>query len=183
MKALVRLPPKLSNDELVLNFFELRLEDLDDPRQDSMVVCVLERDRQTERERGREEERERVVRINKAFSMAYSKAERGKAVKTTGLTTDIEEISGPMVLERYIAVADYEPQKKTECSLRAGQMVEIIDKNQNGWWFVSLDDFHEGWVPATFLDPLYGTEEAQVEEFARGQGRYTIADTVHVYII
>lgn len=75
-----------------------------------------------------------------------------------------------MVLERYVAVADYEKQKKNECSLTAGQMVEVIDKNQNGWWFVSLDNFNEGWVPATYLDPLYGTEEAQVEEFSPGQG-------------
>ena len=30
-QALVRLPPKLSDDEFVLNFFELRPEDLEDP--------------------------------------------------------------------------------------------------------------------------------------------------------
>lgn len=83
---------------------------------------------------------------------------------------EVEEISGPMVLERYVAVADYEKLKKNECSLTAGQMVEVIDKNQNGWWFVSLDNFSEGWVPATYLEPLYGTEEAQVEVFSPGQG-------------
>lgn len=83
---------------------------------------------------------------------------------------EVEEISGPMVLERYVAMADYEKQKKNECSLTAGQMVEVIDKNQNGWWFVSLDNFNEGWVPATYLEPLYGTEEAQVEVFSPGQG-------------
>ena len=31
LQALVRLPPKLSDDEFVLNFFELRPEDLEDP--------------------------------------------------------------------------------------------------------------------------------------------------------
>lgn len=86
------------------------------------------------------------------------------------LAGEVEEISGPMVLERYVAMADYEKQKKNECSLTAGQMVEVIDKNQNGWWFVSLDNFSEGWVPATYLEPLYGTEEAQVEVFSPGQG-------------
>ena len=30
-QALVRLPPHLSDDEFVLNFFELRPEDFDDP--------------------------------------------------------------------------------------------------------------------------------------------------------
>ena len=97
-----------------------------------------------------------------------SKADRERATPTG----EVEEISGPIVLERYVAVADYEKQKKNECDLTAGQMVEVIDKNQNGWWFVSLDNFNEGWVPATYLDPLYGTEEAQVEVFAPGQGMY-----------
>ena len=98
-----------------------------------------------------------------------SKVDREKAEKVTSVSP-VEEISGPMVLERYVAVADYEKQKKNECSLTAGQMVDVVDKNQNGWWFVSLDNFNEGWVPATYLDPLYGTEEGHVEMFAPGQG-------------
>ena len=56
----------------------------------------------------------------------------------------INEISDPLILERYVAIADYEKQKKNECSLIAGQTVEVIDKNENGefipseWllWFV-----------------------------------------------
>jgi hypothetical protein len=130
-KALVRLPPKISDDVFVHNFFEVRLDDLEDP----------------------------------------SKVDKEKADKVTSVSP-VEEISGPMILERYVAVADYEKQKKNECSLTAGQMVEVIDKNQNGWWFVSLDNFNEGWVPATYLDPLYGTEEAHVEVFAPGQGLF-----------
>ena len=38
-QALVRLPPKISDDEFVHNFFELRLEDLHDPRY-CILVCV-----------------------------------------------------------------------------------------------------------------------------------------------
>ena len=37
-----------------------------------------------------------------------------------------------MVLDRYVAIADYDKQKKNECSLTAGQTVEVVDKNQNG---------------------------------------------------
>lgn len=44
----------------------------------------------------------------------------------------IQEISGPLILERYVAIADYDKQKKNECSLKAGQTVEVVDKNQNG---------------------------------------------------
>ena len=25
-----------------------------------------------------------------------------------------------------------------------------------GWWFVHMDDFNEGWIPATYLEPVYG---------------------------
>lgn len=44
----------------------------------------------------------------------------------------ISEISDPLILERYVAIADYEKQKKNECSVQAGQTVEVIDKNENG---------------------------------------------------
>ena len=44
----------------------------------------------------------------------------------------VSEISDPILLDRYIAIADYNKVKKNECSLMAGQTVEVIDKNQNG---------------------------------------------------
>ena len=47
-------------------------------------------------------------------------------------TSQVESISGPIVLERYVAIADYAKQKKNECSLKEGQTVEVVDKNQNG---------------------------------------------------
>ena len=103
---------------------------------------------------------------------------REKVGRVSSSSPVAEEISGPIVLDRYVAVADYEKQKKNECNLSAGQMVEVIDKNQNGWWFVSLDNFNEGWVPATYLDPLYGTEDAQVEVFAPGQGLLHLTHTL-----
>ena len=40
----------------------------------------------------------------------------------------------------------------------------------SGWWFVNLDDCNEGWVPATYLEPIYGTEEAQTEVLKPGEG-------------
>lgn len=33
-----------------------------------------------------------------------------------------------------------------------------------------MDDFHEGWVPATYLDPLYGTEDTAVQRLDPGEG-------------
>ncbi len=40
-----------------------------------------------------------------------------------------------------------------------------------GWWFVNVDDFHEGWVPATYLEPLYGSEDVAVQRLDPGEGR------------
>ena len=109
-------------------------------------------------------------------------------INSKGKQNPIESISDPIVLERYVAIADYVKQKKNECSLKEGQTVEVVDKNQNGrdaaaivvlcvhippssgWWFVNLDDCNEGWVPATYLEPIYGTEEAQSEVLKPGEG-------------
>ncbi|KAM4726874.1 SH3 and PX domain-containing protein 2B isoform 1-T1 [Anableps anableps] len=56
-----------------------------------------------------------------------------------------------LFLEQYVAVTDYEKQESTEISLHVGQIVEVIEKNESGWWFVSSEDA-QGWVPATCLE-------------------------------
>ncbi|XP_040006618.1 SH3 and PX domain-containing protein 2B isoform X2 [Xiphias gladius] len=57
----------------------------------------------------------------------------------------------PLLLDQYVAVTDYEKQESSEISLHAGQVVEVIEKNESGWWFVSSEDA-QGWVPATCLE-------------------------------
>ncbi|XP_056140540.1 SH3 and PX domain-containing protein 2B isoform X2 [Lampris incognitus] len=57
----------------------------------------------------------------------------------------------PLLLDQYVAVTDYEKQESTEISLHVGQVVEVIEKNESGWWFVSSEDA-QGWVPATCLE-------------------------------
>ncbi|XP_074487125.1 SH3 and PX domain-containing protein 2A isoform X6 [Sebastes fasciatus] len=56
-----------------------------------------------------------------------------------------------MVLEQYVAVANYERQENSEISLKAGETVDVIEKSESGWWFVSTAE-EQGWVPATYLD-------------------------------
>ena len=41
-------------------------------------------------------------------------------------------ISEPMQLEQYIVIADYKKQNRSEISVLAGDIVEVIDKNENG---------------------------------------------------
>ncbi|KAM8879914.1 SH3 and PX domain-containing protein 2A isoform 2-T2 [Spinachia spinachia] len=59
--------------------------------------------------------------------------------------------SEPMVLEQYVGVANYERQENSEISLKAGETVDVIEKSESGWWFVSTAE-EQGWVPATYLD-------------------------------
>lgn len=40
--------------------------------------------------------------------------------------------SEPMVLEQYIAVANYERQENSEINLKAGETVDVIEKSESG---------------------------------------------------
>ncbi|KAM4595169.1 SH3 and PX domain-containing protein 2A isoform 8-T9 [Fundulus diaphanus] len=66
--------------------------------------------------------------------------------------------SEPMVLEQYVAVANYERQENSEINLKAGETVDVIEKSESGWWFVSTSE-QQGWVPATYLDSQNGTRD------------------------
>ncbi|XP_005992560.1 SH3 and PX domain-containing protein 2B [Latimeria chalumnae] len=64
----------------------------------------------------------------------------------------------PLVLDQYVVVADYEKQESTEINVCVGQVVEVIEKNESGWWFVSTFD-EQGWVPATCLEAQDGAQD------------------------
>ncbi|XP_078087240.1 SH3 and PX domain-containing protein 2B isoform X1 [Mustelus asterias] len=61
-------------------------------------------------------------------------------------------------LDQYVAVTNYDKQESTEISLYQGQVVEVIEKNESGWWFVSTAD-EQGWVPATCLEAQDGAQD------------------------
>lgn len=46
--------------------------------------------------------------------------------------------SEPMVLEKYVAVANYERQENSEISLKAGETVDVIEKSESGEWILSF---------------------------------------------
>nr|XP_046159891.1 SH3 and PX domain-containing protein 2B-like isoform X3 [Oncorhynchus gorbuscha] len=70
---------------------------------------------------------------------------------TTFLKRGDSTSADPLLLDQYVAVTDYEKQESSEISLHVGQTVEVIEKNESGWWFVSSDEA-QGWVPATCLE-------------------------------
>ncbi|XP_056358607.1 LOW QUALITY PROTEIN: SH3 and PX domain-containing protein 2B [Oenanthe melanoleuca] len=112
-KALIQLPPYISQCEEVLQFFETRPDDLSPPKEEPI----------------------------------------GK--KRSGADGASAE---PLLLEQYVVVADYQKQESSEISLCVGQVVEIIEKNESGWWFVSTLE-EQGWVPATCLEAQDGVQD------------------------
>ncbi|XP_058507146.1 SH3 and PX domain-containing protein 2A-like isoform X2 [Solea solea] len=68
------------------------------------------------------------------------------------------DASDPMLLEQYVVVANYEKQEPAEISLQAGEVVDVIEKSESGWWFVSTAE-EQGWVPATYLNTHSGTRD------------------------
>ncbi|XP_028278543.1 SH3 and PX domain-containing protein 2A-like isoform X2 [Parambassis ranga] len=112
-KALMKLPPHISQSEEVLKFFETGSEDLNPPTED----CG------------------------------------GCGKRKSGL-----DASDPMLLEQYVVVANYEKQEPAEISLQAGEVVDVIEKSESGWWFVSTSE-EQGWVPATYLNSHSGTRD------------------------
>ncbi|XP_042355482.1 neutrophil cytosol factor 1 [Plectropomus leopardus] len=73
------------------------------------------------------------------------------------------EISGPIILDTYRVIADFAKTSKHEIDLHTGDLVEIVEKSQNGWWFCQSES-KRGWVPASYLEPLDGPEEAEEAE-------------------
>ncbi|XP_012861365.1 SH3 and PX domain-containing protein 2B [Echinops telfairi] len=112
-KALIQLPPYISQCDEVLQFFETRPEDLNPPKEEHI----------------------------------------GKK-KSGGDLASVD----PLVLEQYVVVANYQKQESSEVSLGVGQLVDIIEKNESGWWFVSTAE-EQGWVPATCLEGQDGGQD------------------------
>ncbi|XP_071947084.1 SH3 and PX domain-containing protein 2B-like [Antedon mediterranea] len=76
----------------------------------------------------------------------------------SGDKSDIEEITGPIQSETYIVLADYKKGAKNEVSLKEGEQVEVLEKGDNGWWFISVHDA-QGWAPGTFMQRDDGKDE------------------------
>ncbi|XP_071431202.1 neutrophil cytosol factor 1 isoform X3 [Pithys albifrons albifrons] len=73
------------------------------------------------------------------------------------------DITGPIVLQTYRAIADYEKSSTSEMALKAGDMVDVVEKSENGWWFCQLKN-KRGWVPAAYLEPMDGPDESEEQE-------------------
>lgn len=53
--------------------------------------------------------------------------------------------------EQWKTVSSYDSENDTEVSFREGARVEVIEKDDSGWWLIKVGP-KEGWAPSTFLE-------------------------------
>nr|XP_018668254.1 neutrophil cytosolic factor 1 isoform X1 [Ciona intestinalis] len=116
--------------------------------------------------------------ILRFFETSSSDIARDTKEKTqsTAVSQIIQDITGPIELETYIAIADYKAEAKTQISLHSGETVEVVEKSESGWWLVCNTYGSNGWVPGAYLEKEDGSEEDLVtEKAAVGQGTWYVA--------
>ncbi|XP_069828568.1 neutrophil cytosol factor 1 [Dendropsophus ebraccatus] len=84
-------------------------------------------------------------------------------LKTDNTKKNVTDITGPIILQSYRAIADYEKNSKTELSVKADDVVDVVEKKENGWWFCQMKN-KRGWVPAAYLEPLDGPDESEEQD-------------------
>ena len=47
---------------------------------------------------------------------------------------DIHHISEPIVEEQYVVISDYVKREESGISLKAGNVVDVVEKNEHGRW-------------------------------------------------
>lgn len=53
----------------------------------------------------------------------------------------------------YLVLGDFAAQGPGEVDLRDGDVVHVLDQEQESWWLVRLETGEEGWAPSTYLEP------------------------------
>ncbi|KAK7829217.1 hypothetical protein U0070_012688 [Myodes glareolus] len=86
---------------------------------------------------------------------------QAKKPETYLITKDAKNnVAGPIILQTYRAVADYEKSSRTEMTVATGDVVDVVEKGESGWWFCQMKT-KRGWVPASYLEPLDSPDEAE----------------------
>ncbi|XP_066236055.1 neutrophil cytosol factor 1 isoform X1 [Saccopteryx leptura] len=84
-------------------------------------------------------------------------------VSKDGKTNAAADITGPIILQTYRAIADYGKSSDSEMALATGDVVDVVEKSESGWWFCQMKT-KRGWVPASYLEPLDSPDEPEDPE-------------------
>uniref|UniRef100_A0A8C1V894 SH3 and PX domains 2Ab n=1 Tax=Cyprinus carpio TaxID=7962 RepID=A0A8C1V894_CYPCA len=61
----------------------------------------------------------------------------------------------------YQTTASYQREEPSELSFPAGVQVEVLEKQESGWWFIRWGN-EEGWAPTYYLQPIKSSETRDV---------------------
>ncbi|KAI5764094.1 NCF1 [Gulo gulo luscus] len=75
----------------------------------------------------------------------------------------VSDITGPIILQTYRAIADFEKTSGSQMALATGDVVDVVEKSESGWWFCQMKT-KRGWVPASYLEPLDSPDESEDPE-------------------
>ena len=67
-----------------------------------------------------------------------------------------------------MVIGDFKKMKRSECNLKEGDVVDVIEKKATGWWFVD-NAGNQGWVPASYLEAGSGVLDDEVERCGIGE--------------
>ncbi|XP_071426453.1 SH3 and PX domain-containing protein 2B isoform X3 [Pithys albifrons albifrons] len=140
-KALIQLPPYISQCEEVLQFFETRPDDLTPPKEEPIG-----------------KKRSGFIQRTASFLQRgwwfVSTLEEQGWVPATCLEAQDggqDEFSmQPDEEEKYTVIYPYTARDQDEMNLDKGAVVVVIQKNLEGWWKIRYQG-QEGWAPASYL--------------------------------
>ena len=101
-----------------------------------------------------------IVFLLAVFGLPYL---MGKLIRAMARPQSHAISSGPFNMssaEFFRAQFDFVPgNQATEVPLRRGDVVVIVYRTDSGWWRVRLRDGREGFVPATYLEPIHNPSQ------------------------
>ncbi|CAG8569898.1 1649_t:CDS:10, partial [Racocetra fulgida] len=89
-----------------------------------------------------------------------SKATKPKVTKTPASinaqktkTVTANKPSAPVSTKNSTAIYDFATEDSGELPFNKGDVLEIIEKDDNGWWLAKMND-DQGWVPSNYLEEI-----------------------------
>lgn len=127
-KILINLDPRISQHEIVINFFR-----------------QIESDRTPAKDIRTKPRKSRMLTALGLFSSNPEKEDINSSMSSLSISKPIESAT-------YKAIADYQSLENDQISFDEDDLVQVIEKNNDGWWLIQIDNVL-GWAPASFLQP------------------------------
>ncbi|XP_041369237.1 SH3 and PX domain-containing protein 2B-like isoform X2 [Gigantopelta aegis] len=193
-KGLIKVAQRISQCDVVLDFFTVEPDDLDPPtnskkskksskakkiskpRKLKQYRVVADYEKQETGEIRLEQGMvvEIVEKSETGWWFVHSEDEQGWVPSTYLEAVDGDTESSiirasPGEEEQYVCIEPFEAENSDEVSLEVGAVVDVIEKNLEGWWLIRYQG-QEGLAPATYLEQKKGVFSRSLAEKGRASG-------------